>query len=250
MSNIFSYGAALFFALLVHALAVVLLSLNWQDTATRVSDIKPYYIEAAMVAENPYTARDRREQDQRRQKLQQTLEERRKAERNLARQQTDWEKRRAEARKIVPEPEPVVIETIPMLPKAEEKSVDPEKIRSQFEDSLAQALQQEANARKAITDDEKAMAYVAQIQRDIIRNWSRPPSARNGMETLLRVFLVPTGEVVDVKIIDSSGNDSFDRSAILAVRKAGRFEVPGDSRRFERDFREFTVVFKPEDLRL
>lgn len=70
------------------------------------------------------------------------------------------------------------------------------------------------------------------------------------MEVLLRVFLVPTGEVIDVVLEASSGNDSFDRSAVLAVRKAERFQVPGQSRQFERNFREFTVLFRPEDLRL
>jgi TolA protein len=91
---------------------------------------------------------------------------------------------------------------------------------------------------------------VAQIQREIVQNWSRPPSARNGMEALLRVLLIPTGEVVDVKVEDSSGNDAFDRSVVLAVTKARRFVVPPDSLRFERDFREFTVLFRPDDLRL
>ena len=70
------------------------------------------------------------------------------------------------------------------------------------------------------------------------------------MEALLRVRLIPTGEVIDVNVEKSSGNDAFDRSAVLAVRKAERFIVPADSRRFERDFREFPVLFRPDDLRL
>jgi colicin import membrane protein len=250
MNNVLSYGVALLFALLFHGLVIALMSYNWQQPSLHVTDITPYYIEAAVVRENPYRARERLEKDKQRRQVQQTLNQRRLDERKLAQQQADWEKQRAEAKKVMPEPEPVVIEPVPVEEKIEQPEVDPEKIRSEFEDSLARALVQEQNARKAVTDDEKAMAYVAQIQRDIIRHWSRPPSARNGMEALLRVFLVPTGEIIDVKVIDSSGNDAFDRSALLAVRKAGRFEVPGDSRRFERDFREFTVIFKPEDLRL
>jgi TonB family protein len=70
------------------------------------------------------------------------------------------------------------------------------------------------------------------------------------MEALLKVFLVPTGEVVDVTLLTSSGNDSFDRSALLAVRKAERFQVPDAPKQFERNFREFEVLFRPEDLRL
>ena len=104
--------------------------------------------------------------------------------------------------------------------------------------------------RRAVTDDERAQAYVSQIRREIVQNWSRPPSARNGMEVILRVFLVPTGEVVNVMVEESSGNEAFDRSATLAVNKAERFLVPAESRQFERNFREFTVLFRPEDLRL
>ena len=122
--------------------------------------------------------------------------------------------------------------------------------RKRTEQSLSLAILDEQKYRRAITDDEKAQAYVAQITRDIVRNWSRPPSARNGMETILKVFLAPTGEVVDVTVTDGSGSEAFDRSAMLAVRKAERFLVPTDRRQFERNFREFTVLFRPEDLRL
>ena len=120
----------------------------------------------------------------------------------------------------------------------------------EFEQELALALLGEENARKAVTDDEKAMAYAAQIKREIVQNWSRPPSARNGMEVILRVHLVPTGEIVDVKVEESSGNRAFDRSAVQAVRKSSRFVVPADALRFEKDFRVFTVLFRPDDLRL
>ena len=108
----------------------------------------------------------------------------------------------------------------------------------------------EEGARAAVTDDEQVMAYIGQIQRDIAKNWSRPPSARNGMQAILRVFLVPTGELVDVQIAESSGNTAFDRSAMVAVEKVSRFSVPDQPALFEKSFREFTLLFRPEDLRL
>ena len=70
------------------------------------------------------------------------------------------------------------------------------------------------------------------------------------MQALLKVFLVPTGEIVDVVVQESSGNNAFDRSAMLAVNKTERFLVPSESRQFERNFREFTILFRPMDLRL
>ena len=38
------------------------------------------------------------------------------------------------------------------------------------------------------------------------------------MQALLRVYLVPTGEVVNVVVEESSGNEAFDRSALLAEK--------------------------------
>ncbi len=251
MNVVASYGVALLFALLVHGLAIALMSINWRDTTISYSDIKPYYIEAALVAENPYTARDRRAVDREKNSREQKIQNRRTIEANQRLEQIAWERQQKEQQN---EPKPALVEPDPALKQVEvettDQDLDPEKARLAFEQDLVLALVRESNARRAITDDEKAMAFVAQIQHEIIQNWSRPPSARNGMEALLRVRLIPTGEVIDVKLEQSSGNDAFDRSAIQAVRKAHRFVVPSDALRFERYFRVFTVLFRPDDLRL
>ena len=251
MNFIESYSIPLLFALLVHAVVVVLIGVNWADTTTIHSpDIQLYYIEALLVPENPYEAKKKREAARTKSAWANKLLQRRQVEDDLRRQQAEWEakqKRRQEAKAAV------LVENLPLpdrKPLAEKTPVDQGKLSREFEQGLALALINEQNMKKAVTDDEKAMAYVAQIQREIIQNWSRPPSARNGMEALLRVILVPTGEVVDVQLEKSSGNEAFDRSAMLSVRKVRRFMVPADSRRFERDFREFTVLFRPDDLRL
>ncbi len=245
-----SYGIALLFALLVHGVVIGLMAVNWEDSTFAHTEIKPYYIEATVVAENPYTAAAEKKRNREQQRVQDRLNNRRALEQKLQQEQADWEKQRAERkREPVPAPLPVV-EPEPVEPEVVDNERDEAQVRTAFEEAIALALAQEENARKAVTDDEKAMAYVAQMQREIVQNWSRPPSARNGMLCLLRVRLIPTGEVIDVKVEESSGNDAFDRSAILAVKKAGRFIVPSDTRLFERDFREFTVRFRPDDLRL
>ncbi len=91
----------------------------------------------------------------------------------------------------------------------------------------------------------------ATIQAAVINRWTRPPSARNGMVAVLAIQLVPTGEVVGVGVLQSSGDTAFDRSAMTAVKRAGRFpEVAKlDDPAFEANFRRFQLIFKPEDLR-
>lgn len=249
MNAALSYTLSLFLALLLHAGVVALLMINWSRTEITFADIKPYYIEASIVAENPYTAEKKQQADEEKSRRDNQIRQRRLDEVNFQKQLDEWNKEQARRKEI--EKIPLVVEPAKVEPeKKEEDKPDPEKVRAEFEQGLTLAVIEEQGMRKAITDDEKAMAYVAQIQREIIQNWSRPPSARNGMQSILRVYLIPTGEVVDVKVEESSGNDAFDRSAVLAVRKAERFVVPSDTLRFERDFREFTVLFRPEDLRL
>ena len=98
-------------------------------------------------------------------------------------------------------------------------------------------------------DEVQQVAGLMQVR--ITQNWRRPPSARNGMEVLLIISLVPTGEVVGISVSSSSGSTAFDRSAIAAVERVARFpEVTVLSiSDFERYFRRFPLRFKPEDLR-
>ena len=111
--------------------------------------------------------------------------------------------------------------------------------------------QEEAARAAAASAAEMSASYAALIQRTVVNYWSRPPSARNGMEALLAIQLIPTGEVVSVSVLKSSGNTAFDRSAINAVEKAGSFpelqSLP--TREFEKTFRRFRLLFRPEDLR-
>lgn len=113
---------------------------------------------------------------------------------------------------------------------------------------LAAALDREDSAAGA---EEMSASYAASIRDTVESYWSAPPSARNGMEALLAIQLVPTGELVSVSVLRSSGSAAFDRSALNAVEKAAAFpELRNLPRReFERRFRRFQLLFRPETLR-
>ena len=103
----------------------------------------------------------------------------------------------------------------------------------------------------SVDEIDEVQQVAALMQARITQNWRRPPSARNGMEALLTISLVPTGDVVGINIASSSGSSAFDRSAIAAVERVARFpEVSVLSiADFERYFRQFPLRFRPEDLR-
>ena len=253
-------------ALALHGVVITLLLAQWGNhELPTVAAVEHYYIDAALVKENPFKAKQEKARQQQaaanqrrtelaRQASQQELarrdaarreELRQKAKAAQAQQQADLsrlEKLRAQ--------QAAAATAAAATAAAASAAAAAASARAGMETSLARAIRAEQNDRKAVTDDEKAMAYVSQIQREIIQNWSRPPSARNGMQALLKVYLVPTGEVVNVTLTQGSGNDAFDRSAVLAVRKAERFVVSAESAQFERNFREFEVLFRPDDLRL
>jgi colicin import membrane protein len=116
------------------------------------------------------------------------------------------------------------------------------------DDSLQRSLEAEAQQMLDAQNAQQVRTYQAGIYDLVRKNWSRPPSARNGMQARFVVELIPTGELLSVALVDSSGNAAFDRSAELAIRRAKRFSVPADNTVFEANFRRFYFLFRPEDL--
>lgn len=123
--------------------------------------------------------------------------------------------------------------------------------QEQLETELANALAEEQRLLASEADERRANSYRQLIQQRLSDSWSRPPSARRGMETMIRLQLVPTGRVVGVTILNSSGDAAFDRSVELAAAKADLAELQSmPSALFEKKFRQVDVLFSPLDLRL
>lgn len=154
-----------------------------------------------------------------------------------------------------PEPKPKPAPKPPPKPKpdaaaeeARKRAEAEQRLRAIEEEATRRALQDEAADIEQRLSEQAAMTYVQAIRRAISREWTRPPSARNGMVARLKLHLAPTGELLSVELVTSSGNVHYDRSVERAARKVRRFEVPKDRRLFEAEFRQFTILFRPEDL--
>jgi colicin import membrane protein len=144
-------------------------------------------------------------------------------------------------------PPPAVVEPTPEVTDAAPES-DATQLAAMAREELANMTTSELSGSESISLKD---AVAATIQRAVINRWTRPPSARNGMVSVLSIQLVPTGEVVGVGVLTTSGDAAFDRSAISAVERVGKFpEIAQlDSRVFETTFRRFQLIFRPEDLR-
>ena len=156
-----------------------------------------------------------------------------------------------------PVPTPTPIEQKPLEPESPQPEPAAENSQAQkladLQKELMAGLEELPQAEPSETNVEfdEVQQVAALMQARITQNWRRPPSARNGMEALLTISLVPTGEVVGINVSTSSGSSAFDRSAIAAVERVGQFpEVAVLSiSDFERYFRRFPLRFRPEDLR-
>ena len=127
-----------------------------------------------------------------------------------------------------------------------------EQLEKQREQQLDRLLAEEEDMLQADAEHSEIARYQAIIRAEVISQWSRPPSARRDMVVVLQLQLVPSGDVVNVRVKQSSGHEPFDRSAELAVQKVERFAALRDmpSQLFERHFRSFSISFRGEDLRL
>jgi TonB family protein len=142
----------------------------------------------------------------------------------------------------------------PAKPKVEPKpepGLSEAELAAMAMNDISRALAEEEQQHAAATSGELTASYAALIQQTVMNYWSRPASARNGMQALLAIQLIPSGDVINVTVLESSGSTAFDRSAVNAVKKAASFpelqQLP--KREFEKSFRRFRLLFRPEDLR-
>lgn len=234
-----NYSLPLLLALLLHTAVAALLLRGW-SSAPRVAEVvKPQVVNASLVvmqerrkpapvqkpppkAPARAQAPEKQPQDKAQPNTQQTL--------------ADAAKAAAEKKKV-------------QQALAEQRRQQRLAALSKMADSsLEQSLERESVSLLRNEADSAVQSYRAAIYEAVLNNWSRPPSARNGMAVRFLVELIPTGELISLTVVESSGNEAFDRSAEQAVRQTRRFQVPSENALFEEHFRRFYFLFQPIDL--
>jgi colicin import membrane protein len=102
------------------------------------------------------------------------------------------------------------------------------------------AAEAEANAARAAGLQDQ---YMLMIQNHVKRHWNRPLSARPGVECLVSVVQLPTGDVVSAKVGLCNGDDAVRRSIENAVLAASPLPRPPSQAVFSRTF---TITFAPD----
>ncbi len=182
----------------------------------------------AAAAKKKKEAKKKAEQDKKRKEAEKKAaeakrkkaEQKRKEEQKKAEQEIKEEKKRRAAEQ---------------KRKAEEEKKHQAELRRQEE---------RANAERKRLSKGIINRHVAMIAQKIERNWRQPLDAPTNLQCKIDIVLLPSGKVVSVKVVESSGNLSFDRSVETAVRRASPLPVPADSVIFKQ-FEVMRLRFEP-----
>lgn len=140
--------------------------------------------------------------------------------------------------------------------KAEAEKKLKDQVLKEQQDRL-EAEQEALNKQRAAEAARKQMAAQAAAQRlmnDAISRISShirrfiimPPDVVGNPQAEFEVSLIPTGEVLNVKLSRSSGNPAYDNAVERAIRKASPLPLPTDPALVGR-FRELKLKFRPNE---
>lgn len=255
-----NYALAISVSLALHATVLLAMIVGWESAPIKRELKRPNYVKAQLVQLEAKSTKAQPQEDKpkivdltKKRKEQERLQKlaEQKKQRELQKKRELEKKKKAEAdRKKKEAEEKAKAAEEKKRREAEQKRKEELQLQREQE-AFEKALQQEQQALLEQAYANEAQSFIAIIQQRIINNWSRPPSARNGMECELLIKLVPTGRVVNVDVVRSSGNSLFDRSAVQAVKKAEQFPEIQKMKPevFEQYYRELQLIFRPQDLR-
>lgn len=152
--------------------------------------------------------------------------------------------------------------------KEEEKKKELDKKKKQIEeeerkralDALhneQKAIQQQADnelrAREAAENARRAAAaarasevgkYTALIRDKIRANLVAPPDLIGNPQAVFEVTLIPSGEVINVRMTKSSGNSAYDGAVERAIRKSSPLPLPPPDKGLFEQFRQTELKFR------
>lgn len=160
----------------------------------------------------------------------------RKAE-EARKQEAEKQRKEAEALKVKAEQERKVEE-------ARKKKAEADAREADMKRQMQELLDAEARETARKNTDDVIAKYVYLNAERIKRYWIKPQSISTTLSCLISISLLPDGSIKSVKIVESSGNAVFDRSAEAAVYKAAPLPLPTDPRAAA-EFKNFKFLFNP-----
>lgn len=133
------------------------------------------------------------------------------------------------------------------LKQVQQQKAEQERLsRSAEADAEARQLKQQrdeqaASQRVRSRDFE---AWKEKVRGKIRGNINLPPGIQGNPEAIISITQLPSGEVLDVKVSRSSGNQTLDAAVVNAIKKSSPLPKPTDPELFKRTF---AVNYRPRD---
>ena len=118
--------------------------------------------------------------------------------------------------------------------------------RALIESSITNLLSEETEVEVSKEQQEIAM-YAQRIISTIEDAWMKPRNIPENLVANLRLKIRPSGRIIGVDLIKSSGNIRFDNSALQAVRRVEKFNFFNSIPKtlFEKEFQVISISFNP-----
>jgi colicin import membrane protein len=152
-----------------------------------------------------------------------------------------------------PRPDPAIAEKREREKKEKDK-VEKEKVEKQkAEEDKARVARTKAEAEAKAAAEAVAASRQNEVNlyrgriRDKIRGRANVPDTVTGKpEVEVRITLLPGGEVLDIKLVKSSGNRIYDEAILRAVRSASPLPVPPANSELFPQFRDLILKIEHE----
>ena len=198
---------------------------------------------AAEEKQRQAEAKKRKEQAAAEKKRLAELEKKRKEELAAEKKRQDAERKRKE--------EEARLAKLEQERKEKEKQEALQAEIARQEAELQKQLEAERLARQAEVRRQANLSeinrYRVLIKQEVTRHWNIPATASQDLICEVKVRLIPSGDVVDVQIVKSSGDPAFDNSVEKAVYRAAPLSVPPVESGLFEEFREVVFQFEPRN---
>lgn len=113
--------------------------------------------------------------------------------------------------------------------------------------NLQDLINQESQVLDSNTLENEINKYSSLIINIIEAAWIKPKNIQNNLICDIKIKINPRGRIVDISLINSSGNIRFDNSALQAVRRVETFSFFNEitKKTYEDVFKNIVISFNP-----
>jgi colicin import membrane protein len=144
---------------------------------------------------------------------------------------------------VKPKPDPNFQKQLREQVAQEQRALDQQRQERELRELLARK-QAEAERAAAAARTKALNEYIARIQAKVKSNWILPQEIQGNPEAIFLVVQLPTGEVLNARLVKSSGNAAYDAAVERAILKSSPLPLPASRELFSR---ELKLTFRPQD---